>query len=106
MINELNKEYNKDNSDEISAYKLKLPIWGNWCGPGHGYGPTKDLLDKNCMIHDMDYQKFGYFDCGSDIRLVARISRDYSKMKVLEKAAATAVAAYFTGQYAYNCSKG
>lgn len=36
------------------------------------------------MIHDMDYQKFGYFDCGSDIRLVGRITRDYSKMKFLE----------------------
>ncbi len=56
------------------------------------------------MIHDMDYQKFGYFDCGSDIRLVGRITRDYSKMKFLEKQAANAVAAYFTGQYTYNCT--
>lgn len=45
---------------------------------------------------------YGYFDCGSDLRLIARIQRDYSKMKILEKSAALAVSAYFTAQMGFN----
>lgn len=103
LVNQLNEEY-KLSSNKIGVYKLKLPIWGNWCGPGHGGGEPKDVLDANCKIHDLDYKKYGYFDCGSDIRLVARINRDYDKMKFFEKQVATAVAVYFTAQYAANCT--
>lgn len=99
-INEINRAYDSEDSQKLE--KLKLPIWGNWCGPGHGGGPAKDLLDYACMQHDLDYAKYGYFDCGSDRRLINRIDTFYYQMKFMEKIVANAVKTYFKAQMMVN----
>lgn len=86
-----------DKNDRIS-----LPLWGNWCGPGHS-GPRapQDLLDTACMHHDKCYGNKGYFNCACDQALIDEINRNYSHMKTAEKIAARAVQAYFTAQKAW-----
>lgn len=98
LINQVDK---RNNHGEMSTM-ASLPIWGNWCGPGHGGGPAKDTLDAACKQHDLDYGKYGYFDCDSDIRLIAAISGSYSQMDFLEQQMAHAVVAYFQSQTVVN----
>ncbi|SOC45109.1 hypothetical protein [Salinicoccus kekensis] len=100
-INQVNQAYNKK-PGEVTVMALSLPVWGNWCGPGHGGGGTKDVLDNICKQHDLDYRDYGYFDCGSDKRLMSRIIAQTYKMKFLEKQMAYAVFAYFQAQSATN----
>jgi len=90
LMNQLDQEYDSSG--------IPIPIWGNWCGPGHGGGTPKDLLDKACMYHDLDYAKYGYFDCESDLRLITRILAWYDDMAVLEKMMAINVFFYFKSQ--------
>lgn len=99
-LNQINAEYNanSNNEDQFSTLGLSLPIWGNWCGPGYGGGSTEGILDHSCMMHDKEYERYGYFDCGSDARLIGRINRHYDLMGSSEKVAANAVKAYFTFQ--------
>jgi hypothetical protein len=42
-----------------------IPIYGNWCGPGHGgeSGPPIDPVDQVCCRHDKCYDQIGYFAC-------------------------------------------
>ena len=47
-----------------------IPIYGNWCGPGHGGGPPIDAVDAVCRAHDLCYDREGYFDCGCNRDLV------------------------------------
>jgi hypothetical protein len=38
------------------AFFKCMPIYGNWCGPGHpssGYPPPVDAYDAACMRHDL-----------------------------------------------------
>ncbi|KGP71050.1 hypothetical protein [Pontibacillus yanchengensis] len=98
-INRLDQDYNPEG---FTTMGLSLPVWGNWCGPGHGGGTPKDDLDRACMYHDKDYAKYGYFDCDSDFRLIARIGVYYDDMGFIEKRVATAVASYFTAQTKVN----
>jgi len=88
--------------EDIVAQPSGIPIWGNWCGPGYGGGPTKDLLDAACKEHDLNYERYGYFDCRSDIILINRIERDYNRMGFYEQGMATAVKAYFNIQIRVN----
>ncbi len=45
-----------------------IPVYGNWCGPGHGgeSGPPIDPVDQVCCRHDKCYDQRGYFDCLCD----------------------------------------
>lgn len=72
-----------------------VPIWGNWCGPGHGGGKAKDTLDSLCRTHDLCYGKKGYFACSCDRALVKGINSNASKMKSAEKRMAAVVSVYF-----------
>ena len=104
-INTINSAYKNTvstSNDVMMIPELSLPIWGNWCGPGHGGGQPKDLLDYSCMLHDKDYAKYGYFDCGSDRRLIANINLHYKNMGAVEKGVALAVKAYFQAQMLVN----
>jgi hypothetical protein len=42
-----------------------VPVYGNWCGPGHGgeSGPPIDPVDQVCCRHDKCYDQRGYLDC-------------------------------------------
>ena len=50
-----------------------IPIYGNWCGPGHGGGEPIDAVDEVCRRHDQCYDERGYFDCSCDRDLIARM---------------------------------
>lgn len=77
--------------------KVSLPVWGNWCGPGHsGPGAPVDTLDTLCMRHDQCYQARGYFDCLCDAQLKAEIGRYSDRMSWRERAVAAAITVYFS----------
>ncbi|MGO2079495.1 hypothetical protein ACTXM3_00730 [Glutamicibacter arilaitensis] len=73
-----------------------MPLWGNWCGPGHGGGRAVDTLDSLCRTHDRCYGSRGYFACSCDRNLVSGIKRNAYKMGGKERAMASAVSVYFT----------
>lgn len=74
-----------------------IPVWGNWCGPGHsGPGAPKDTLDTICMRHDKCYAARGYFDCYCDVQLKAEIDRYSSRMSWRERAMAAAIKVAFS----------
>ena len=51
-----------------------VPIYGKWCGPGHGGGGSpEDPVDRVCCLHDMCYDDRGYLDCSCDRDLIARM---------------------------------
>lgn len=88
--------YNEsDIQSDIEIAKLKFPVWGNWCGPGHGGGPVKDVLDNGCKQHDLCYGKRGYFACSCDGALIKYIDRNQKKMKIVERTVAAAIKTYF-----------
>jgi len=64
-------------ADELIAGEegIGLPVYGNWCGPGHGGGVPVDDVDRACMIHDNCYGDHGYFNCTCDRELVANLQR-------------------------------
>lgn len=71
---------------------IKIPVWGNWCGPGHsGPGTPVDTLDTLCMRHDKCYAQRGYLSCYCDAQLKAEIDRFSHRMGSKERAMAAAV---------------
>ena len=76
--------------------KLSLPVWGNWCGPGHGGGTPIDVLDSICRTHDRCYGARGYFACSCDREIVKNIRASVHRMGSRESLVAAAVATYFT----------
>lgn len=36
---------------------LHFPIYGRWCGPGHGGGCPIDEIDALCQRHDLEYEQ-------------------------------------------------
>lgn len=73
-----------------------FPVWGNWCGPGHGSGTPIDTLDTLCMRHDKCYGQRGYFDCYCDAQLKAEIGRFSGRMGWRERAVAAAITVWFS----------
>lgn len=84
------------NSLEPDYSKISMPVWGNWCGPGHGSGAVLDTLDFWCKKHDLCYANRGYFDCICDKQLRDGITHDSHKMKANERAMAAAIVVYFS----------
>jgi Phospholipase A2 len=72
LLAEMTKHVLKHTADEFVKH-VKLPIYGNWCGPGHGGGAPIDIVDGTCMIHDHCYADRGYFDCECDAELIQRL---------------------------------
>jgi hypothetical protein len=51
-----------------------IPIYGNWCGPGHsGPGTPVDAVDEVCCRHDQCYCERGSLDCSCDRELIANM---------------------------------
>jgi len=82
-------------SPKQSQRTTSLPIWGNWCGPGHGGGPTKDRLDEQCKKHDECYDRRGYFSKACDLQLLIDLSKNFFRFGFKAKLVAVAIAAYF-----------
>lgn len=60
--------------DQISPEKLRFPVYGNYCGFGHGdptgKTPPIDAVDAVCRAHDLCYRRRGDFDHGCDRTLI------------------------------------
>ncbi|MHA7268963.1 hypothetical protein [Arthrobacter sp. HLT1-20] len=95
IVNSLAAGQNNGGGDQAAA-KLGLPIWGNWCGPGHGGGAAVDVLDSICRTHDKCYGSRGYFACSCDRAIISDINKNINKMKTQERVTAAAVSVYFT----------
>ena len=79
--------------------KFRLPLHGNYCGPGHG-DLTKnpkpvDTLDAICRKHDIGYKKDGYFSRKANNEFVKDVAKNFNKMKPAEKAKAVVFSAAF-----------
>lgn len=99
MIMEQNHEGQSrgDGEDGAMQKELSVPIWGNWCGPGHsGPEPPVDTLDTLCMCHDKCYAARGYFNCYCDAQLKAEIDRFAHRMTPRERSMAAAVKMAFS----------
>lgn len=75
--------------------KEGIPIYGNWCEPGHGQGEPIDLLDYLCQQHDWCYQEKGYFHCECDRMLIKEIKNNLHQMKPRERIIGLAICTYF-----------
>jgi hypothetical protein len=88
-----------------------LPVWGNYCGPGHGDDPQNkdaiDAVDEACKKHDACYSD-NYFGCDCDLQLLAdlpgAITTEAEKGNVAAVAAGEAVLAYFSSQTPITCT--
>jgi len=84
----------------VASLDLELPIYGNYCGPGHGdktgCSPAIDRVDASCCKHDVCYDQRGYFDCGCDCDLVRSMPGAIANTSsVAGKAAGTAAMTFF-----------
>ena len=61
-------------SDRISPDELSMPVYGNYCGMGHGdptgKTPPIDAVDAVCREHDMCYESLGDFEPWCDLELI------------------------------------
>jgi hypothetical protein len=69
---ELAKLGSSDN--QSTPQQLSLPVYGNYCGPGHddhtGKTPPVDAVDAVCREHNMCYRRLGSFDSRCDRDLI------------------------------------
>ena len=60
--------------DQNTPQSLTLPVYGNYCGPGHGdttwRTPPIDAVDLVCREHDRCYSLLGDFNDRCDRNLV------------------------------------
>ena len=60
--------------DRITLQQLSLPVYGNYCGAGHGdrtgRTPPTDAVDAVCREHDRCYRRLGDFDFRCDRALI------------------------------------
>ena len=72
VISELTKIGVSDS--EITQQKLSFPVYGNYCGFGHGdltgNTPPIDAVDAVCRRHDACYALHGLFDSRCDRDLI------------------------------------
>ena len=61
-------------SDQISPDELSMPVYGNYCGMGHGdptgKTPPIDAVDAVYREHDLCYESLGDFDRRCDLELI------------------------------------
>ena len=96
---EVTKTAAASKATEAKKGKFKLPLHGNYCGPGHG-DLTKnpkpvDTLDAICRKHDIGYKKDGYFSRKANAEFVKDVVKNFNKMKPAEKVKAVVFSAGF-----------
>lgn len=78
--------------------RVRVPVYGNWCGPEYGSGTPIDLLDTGCMNHDKCYGRGPYYSCACDKELIRYIDKNIGKMTGGQKRAAQAVRIFFANK--------
>ena len=99
VAKEVTKTAAASKATEAKKGKFKLPLHGNYCGPGHG-DLTKnpkpvDTLDAICRKHDIGYKKDGYFSRKANAEFVKDVVKNFNKMKPAEKVKAAVFSAGF-----------
>lgn len=82
---------------------------GEWCGPGNPEPgthpkPLDDPLDRACMVHDLCYERLGYYNCKCDVELVRSIREDKNMPDDLI-VKARAIANFFDDSYCEGCKQ-
>ena len=59
----------------VASTKLKIDLYGNWCGPGNGGNKVNDprpgdAIDKVCMYHNLCYKEHHFLSCKCDLKLI------------------------------------
>ena len=95
-IGDLLNQLSNESKLSVRTRALKLPIYGNWCGPGHS-GPADpiDKLDERCQFHDQCYAIEGYFSCTCDLILINDIKYYWYSFSISQKTVASAIKKYF-----------
>jgi hypothetical protein len=86
--------------NQVMPQQLSLPIYGNYCGPGHGDPtgrmPPIDAVDAVCRAHDLCYDNRGYFNCRCDRNLITSMPGAIANTPTaVGKGAGAAVLSYF-----------
>lgn len=84
----------------ITPQQFNLPVYGNYCGPGHGdptgNTPPIDAVDAVCREHDLCYGLSGYFDCQCDRNLITNMPGAIARTaSVSGQIAGTVIMTYF-----------
>ncbi len=84
--------------DLAAAAEAGIPVYGNWCGPGHGSGRAIDAVDGACKTHDECYERRGYLDCDCDRNLLVALDQLIGSRRITGRArtAAIGIRAYFS----------
>ena len=86
----------------LAIFSPGFPVWGNYCGPGHGDLSSQDepidKVDELCMLHDMCYEERGYFNCKCDLELIAALPAAIASEGPAAAGAGTLILAYFSIQ--------
>lgn len=102
------KDMSKKQGENIKKTEstVYFPVYGNWCGPGHGSGTPIDTLDEGCRRHDDCYGKYkNKSKCKCDKDLIKYIDRNIGKMSGKEKTFAKAIRAFFVWKRGLNGCK-
>ena len=74
---------------QITPQQLSLPVYGNYCGFGHGdptgKTPPIDAVDAVCRAHDLCYRLLGDFDRQCDRHFFSLAERNLALGETLVK---------------------
>jgi len=96
--------------DFASRDEAGWPIWGNWCGPGHGGGTVVDKIDQACKNHDLCYERAGNitfpaYNCACDKQLLRDLEAiDYMSLNIVQQEMLNKIYVFFLAYVAlHNC---
>ena len=99
----INQSSNLSIVDEIGTVqsytgtKGPIPSYDTFCGPmGPNDKPPMTLLGTYCMMHDIGYDREGYFNVEEDFKLISRISQNFTRMGYQEKVVAQVAVQWFS----------
>lgn len=100
-IEEISYEYTNGNFNAQKYLRsISIPIYGNYCGPGHSGNnftlPATDLLDWGCMQHDKCYKPWSpgqNCECNRQLAYFIQTNRRWMPNHALP--IANAIRAYF-----------
>lgn len=95
--------YTETTPQQVYGKGLRIPIWGNWCGPGYGEGIPKDVLDSLCKQHDLCYVSEGYWNCQCDRDFIVGISKNLRRMGFRQRMTAIVIREFFRARHSLAC---
>lgn len=99
LVSELARIGSSD--DQTTLQQLSFPVYGNYCGMGHGdptgKTPPIDAVDAVCREHDLCYSRFGDFNPRCDRDLIKNMPNAIARTpSPIGKNAGTLALLYFS----------